>query len=278
MGIGNVKATFARWYALPDLPFRLLIYMAARSMDDDDPPLYFAGWEELALAGGRIVPGKSDVDGEAAKARRSAEVAVSSATKTLIKRGAVKVISRGAPGRNATYALMLDSATLQADPSVNTAGPSFSVEGDDRWSTAGSADNTAGSPCTTLQDQPAAEEQSNEQKEEQAATRQTTGANEKIAAAVKLIQKITLTDAELATATAIAINDARKPRNLAGLIKHLDDVGELDQWIANTARANHKPSWCGTCDQQTRMVERVINGQTRTIRCGRCHPIETNRT
>lgn len=114
MGAGNVKLVYARWAGLPDLPFRVLAYMALVSKDEDSKPCFWGGWEALALAAGRTVPDRSD-DPEDTKARRAALKAVNAATKTLIDRGAVRVKVVAAPGRNATYELNFADRTVHGE-------------------------------------------------------------------------------------------------------------------------------------------------------------------
>ena len=114
MGAGNVKLVYARWAGLPDLPFRVLAYMALVAMDEDAKPCFWGGWESLALAAGRVVPDRSD-DAEVTKARRAALKAVNAAVKTLVDRGAVRVKTPAAPGRNATYELIFAYGTVHAD-------------------------------------------------------------------------------------------------------------------------------------------------------------------
>ena len=53
MGAGNVGLVYARWGHLPHAPFRVLAYMALRTLDDGDPPRFWGGRESLAVALGR---------------------------------------------------------------------------------------------------------------------------------------------------------------------------------------------------------------------------------
>lgn len=124
MGAGNVKLVYARWHDLPDLPFRLLAYMALVSMDEDAEPSYWGGWEALALAIGRLVPPRSDANPEAVKVRRAALKAVATATNRLIEKRAIFVKVAAAPGRNATYGLNLSNRTVhaQGEPSADIDG------------------------------------------------------------------------------------------------------------------------------------------------------------
>lgn len=114
MGAGNVKLAYARWPDLPDLPFRLLVYMAVVSMDEDAQPSFWGGWESLALAGGRLVPPACD-DKEVVKVRRAALKAVNGAIGKLLDRGAIVVKTAAAPGRNTTYVLNFAYRTVHAE-------------------------------------------------------------------------------------------------------------------------------------------------------------------
>lgn len=122
MGAGNVLRVFERWHRLPDLPFRVLLYMAVRSLDNDRPPIYKAGWEKLAHAAGRDVPLRGvprkewkDQPAEVRRAQRASEKSVADAVRVLVSHGAVEVQVPGAPGRPAIYALILADATLHAE-------------------------------------------------------------------------------------------------------------------------------------------------------------------
>lgn len=115
MGAGNVKLVYARWYHLPDLPFRVLAYMALVAKDGDEKPMYWGGWESLALAAGRLVPERNDADQDVKRVRRAALKAVTSAVGVLIDRGAVRVKVPAAPGRHATYELILAHESVHAD-------------------------------------------------------------------------------------------------------------------------------------------------------------------
>lgn len=106
MGAGNAKAAMVMWRNLPHASMRAFVYMALVSLDDDVPPVYFAGREALALALGRAVPPEDD-DPAVVRERRAAFRAVDRALKDLIDAGAIELVKPGAPGRNARYALNL---------------------------------------------------------------------------------------------------------------------------------------------------------------------------
>lgn len=109
MGAGNVKLAYGRWADLPHAPFRVLVFMAVMSLDKDDPPLFWAGRDVLAMALGRMVPDEDD--DETARERDTTFRLVRKATTVLAKHGAISVKTRAAPGRNAVYALHLDRRT-----------------------------------------------------------------------------------------------------------------------------------------------------------------------
>ncbi|MFC5182831.1 hypothetical protein [Actinomadura harenae] len=165
MGIRNVKAVFDNWRQLPDGPFRLLVYMAIRSMDDDDPPVYFAGRDELVMAIGRELPDMSETDAASDRARAASYEAVKRAVRTLKADAAITVIRRGGAGRNATYALHLKGnaqpspkGAAQPSPKGNTArsagGRAAFPQGvqDNRGSTSGRADGASVGPSVDLPD------------------------------------------------------------------------------------------------------------------------------
>lgn len=105
MGAGNVALVFARWGALNHAPFRALIYMAHRSLDNGNPPSFWGGREELAVALGRPLPepyGKQFDD----MRKANAEV-VKKVISTLTKAGAITLTQPAGPGRNAAYSLNL---------------------------------------------------------------------------------------------------------------------------------------------------------------------------
>jgi hypothetical protein len=106
MGASNVAAVFIYWRRLPHAPFRLLVYMALVSMDADDPPKYWGGWQALAEALGRKMP-----------ATHADRVAVTTALTTLRQEGAISRAVNPARGRRAEYLLhLMAPPTRQAEP------------------------------------------------------------------------------------------------------------------------------------------------------------------
>ena len=122
MGIQNVSLVYARWVHLPDRAFRVLAFMALRTIDEDDPPLYWGGRESLAYALGRMTPvepAASDSSPRAElnrKARAADFEAVKVALRPLFLAGVACIQTPSAPGRNAVYSLNLLAATGKAEP------------------------------------------------------------------------------------------------------------------------------------------------------------------
>lgn len=98
MGASNVAMVFTYWAHLDHREVRALTYMANISMDADAPPVYFGGWEALAVALG------ADPHGNPQSGRRTA-VRVLGA---LSKAGAIVSSGQARTGVRAEYALALD--------------------------------------------------------------------------------------------------------------------------------------------------------------------------
>jgi len=128
MGIGLWESALlvARDVGLPHASARVYAYAAHCALDRDARPVYFGGRDRLALALGK----RSTVAGY-----RAVEDAVS----TLKRHGLLKVVVRGAPNRNARYAL-LDGAGEPLKPADNTHGSPVGVHTESDDNTHGSAD------------------------------------------------------------------------------------------------------------------------------------------
>ena len=50
MGKSSIARAYEDWAHLDHQPFRVLVYLALRSLDEEAPPIYYAGWEEIARA------------------------------------------------------------------------------------------------------------------------------------------------------------------------------------------------------------------------------------
>jgi len=113
MGLGNVKLAYARWVHLPDRSFRLLVFMALVSMDEDTPPQYWGGREKLAYALGRRTPdepARTDSSMRAIESRKTRAAdfqAVKESMRPLTNTGAVILETPATQGRNAVYSLAL---------------------------------------------------------------------------------------------------------------------------------------------------------------------------
>ncbi|MEA5453589.1 hypothetical protein SPF06_02530 [Sinomonas sp. JGH33] len=100
MGSGNVKKVFDDWSHLGHREKILLVYMALVSLDKDQPPVYWGGWEQAARAMG-LDPG-----GKAGNAKKLIQRAIAE----LRNAGAVVSDGRARIGHRARYALALDPA------------------------------------------------------------------------------------------------------------------------------------------------------------------------
>jgi hypothetical protein len=122
MGATNVTLVYAHWTRLDGAPFRVLIYMALVSLDADDPPRYFGGWEALANALGRQLPPKDDPGQKAQRERAAAAEAVRVAVRQLTRAGAVSTLRPAGAGHRAEYALHLPAPEPQGEPAPEPQG------------------------------------------------------------------------------------------------------------------------------------------------------------
>lgn len=105
MGAANVKVVVAHWAHLSGNAFKMLTYMAVTARDDDAPPRYWGGREDLALSIDRRPPAAYGPDAD--KQRQLDFKAVERVVAELIVEKAITLINRPAPGRNAIYQLNL---------------------------------------------------------------------------------------------------------------------------------------------------------------------------
>ncbi len=141
MGAGNVKAAYARWGHLDHGPMRVLVFMAVTALDEPEPR-FWGGREVLSCALGRIVADASTTDPEQIAERRAAFKALDRMIAPLVKAGAIRVVSRACPGRNAVYALNL-AASLRTPVTGDQPAQRTPVDGDrsdDEWSPVSGAD------------------------------------------------------------------------------------------------------------------------------------------
>jgi len=100
VGAQNVAKVFTYWTHLGHRDTRALVYMANVSLDADQPPLYFGGWEALAVAMG-LSPDRDDPN-------ESARKQIVKALKVLTDAGVVVSTGAARRGVRAEYALALD--------------------------------------------------------------------------------------------------------------------------------------------------------------------------
>jgi hypothetical protein len=117
MGASNVKAVYARWGSLEDLPFRVLVYMSVVS-HDGNMPRYWGGREALCLAAGRPVPDPARGNPAVAKVRKAAFKALDRIIDALSAAGAIVQTGTAYSGRNAEYALNLTGQGVLFDGHV----------------------------------------------------------------------------------------------------------------------------------------------------------------
>lgn len=112
MGASNVMAVFARFRHLPHRPFRMLVFMAVVSLDNEaggvPAATFFGGSESLAES---IGYSREDFR----ERRRTILPAISKTIHELIQAGAVERVADAAPGRAAVYRLRLERGTVVPD-------------------------------------------------------------------------------------------------------------------------------------------------------------------
>ena len=96
MGATNVLAVLRNWPNLEHKEMRALVYMAVKSMDDDVPPRYWGGWENLAV-----------VLGHGTSKPETARVLTNRTLSALSKAGAIVSSGQARQGVRAEYALAL---------------------------------------------------------------------------------------------------------------------------------------------------------------------------
>lgn len=111
MGFKNAREARRRWPDLPDLPWRILQEMAWLIGDDDLYPKYWGGWEAIAEMAGRRLPEPDKGDADVIRRRNAVRREITRALTALREAGALTVVSRGRPGRNAAYLLMIRDGT-----------------------------------------------------------------------------------------------------------------------------------------------------------------------
>jgi hypothetical protein len=122
MGHGLMDKVVAHWGDLPGNAFKALMLIAATALDDDARPVYWGGWERIAITGlgRRDWPADDDGSPEAEKLRKRHWEAVRAALSDAKSAGAISVKTRGKPGSRAEYWLHLDP--------INTGKPCVPIQ------------------------------------------------------------------------------------------------------------------------------------------------------
>lgn len=119
MGASNVSKAFKHWAHLDDRSFRVLCRMALVSMDNGEPPKYWAGRDDLALALGKAVPPKPDKGDGSPEAKAADRIRASSfeivrkAVAVLAKEGVISSSGDAGYRGRAEYSLHLVPAQAQ---------------------------------------------------------------------------------------------------------------------------------------------------------------------
>jgi hypothetical protein len=114
MGAGNVALLTTRWSRyLNDVPFRVATQMCVTSLDEGQPPQYFAGWALLATAAGATFPPECGLSARAGGECRgcarcqAARATVKRALRALSEAGLIRLTQAAGPGKHATYAVLV---------------------------------------------------------------------------------------------------------------------------------------------------------------------------
>jgi len=130
MGHGLMDKVVAHWGGLPGNAFKALMLIAATAHDDDAKPVYYGGWERIAITGlgRRDWPADDDDSAEAEQVRRSHFETVRQALVKVREAGAISVKTCGKPGSRAEYWLHLDPLDTRK-PCVPTQGKPAVAQG-----------------------------------------------------------------------------------------------------------------------------------------------------
>lgn len=113
MGSQLVRAVSDNWGHLPAGPYKLLMRMAAYSLDTSTDPAkpaahYWMGWEHLAKGLGRKVPDRHDESPETITRRKTIKREVTRYTGELVRLGAVlKAVDNPGAGTRQVWKLTL---------------------------------------------------------------------------------------------------------------------------------------------------------------------------
>lgn len=113
MGSQLVRAVSDDWGHLPAGPYKLLVRMAAYSLDQSTDPAkpaahYWRGWQDLAKALGRKLPPHDDMSPQAIARRKTVKREVMKYTTDLVRLGAVaKAVDNPGAGTRQVWRLTL---------------------------------------------------------------------------------------------------------------------------------------------------------------------------
>jgi len=137
MGHALMDKVVTYWGDLPGNAFKALMVIASTAHDDDAKPVYYGGWERVALVGlgRRDWPADDDDSVEAERVRKSHWEAARLALAKIKEVGAISVKVCGKPGSRAEYWLHLDPidtgkacVPIQGKPAVGQGKPADSQE------------------------------------------------------------------------------------------------------------------------------------------------------
>ena len=123
MGHALMDKVMLQWGDLPGNAYKALLIIASSARDDDPQPVYWGGWERLAIVGlgRRDWPADDDESPEAELVRRVHWETVRQALVKVRKTGAISVKTRGKPGARAEFWLHLDRTDARK-PCIGTQG------------------------------------------------------------------------------------------------------------------------------------------------------------
>lgn len=137
MGHKLMDKVVTYWGDLAGNTYKALMVIAYSARDDDERPVYWGGWERLAIVGmgRRHWPPDDDVSEAAVKLRKSHWEAVRKALEDARSAGAISVKTRGRPGSRAEFWVHLDRSDtgkpcigIQEDPAVAQENPAVAQE------------------------------------------------------------------------------------------------------------------------------------------------------
>jgi len=123
MGHALMDKVVTYWGDLPGNAFKALMVIASTAHDDDAKPVYYGGWERVAIVGlgRRDWPADDDLSDEAERVRKGHWETVRQAMVKVREAGAISVKTCGKPGSRAEYWLHLDRPDTRK-PCIATQG------------------------------------------------------------------------------------------------------------------------------------------------------------